>query len=357
MNYLKFFNLFLILSVLLIACEKETITDSNTNDDVQDKKTWKINDVSIVNGMMSFEDEKELSSFMSYLSKTEDIGSWLDAFEKETGFKSLRTYYFKQLDYLNEMVNKNEENEEAQETLVFEFVDQNNTYWRIDDEDPENLELVQNYDYGKFYLIANENLQYMVNDQKRTIPKDLNSNNHKNIDYFYENDEVSKSNFYCVDKLTEEFVKNKPWCKNDRRVKVRAIVYIPLSFHDFNVNYWLVEAGYEHVVWGQKKISCVWVNYKTDLDVKNSSARVKLKMDTWGSQDYFDPTDIFVTIPDKRQTDTYNIYTREVGLHGKPDNWLGQNIAPKDVEGCFTEVALEGSSRGVGDNWAIINYN
>lgn len=45
---------------------------------------------------MSFNDENDLYSFIVFLNKQKDANAWLDNFEKETGFQSLRNHYVKQ---------------------------------------------------------------------------------------------------------------------------------------------------------------------------------------------------------------------------------------------------------------------
>ena len=359
MNLLKIFNVLIIVSVLLVSCEKDIIENGNTELSEKQKTQksseydhesslkshqeaiaikWAIDDVKIVNGMMSFKDENEVGSFISFLNKNKNKEAWLDAFETKTQFKSLSTHYINQLDYLNGALDKNEGDEE---NIIYKFVDENYTYWRIDDKDPENAELVQNYDFGKHYLVANENLQFMLSGKVVTIDKASADDGYT---YVYENEAVNKMATCGLpdDEVQIIMTKNEKWCKNDRRVKLKA------SILGRNENSVSVEAGFTIFLRGQKKASCIWFNYKTDLEVTDASAELSVEMPNGTAvMPLFGGN---LSIADFTGDDVYNISGFDGDVYIKPSGQTADVEPPN-----FSKVNAKGTSRGMSGILAIMD--
>ncbi len=128
MSYFKIFNLlFCIIAIIFTSCNKENIETKEANSILNEKqnnnyeqhlkkdyetsfnKKWTMEDLQIENGMLSFKSEKELQSFIIFLSSLKNTNDWLNVFENATGFESLRSHYTKQLDYLNGVLDKNDD--------------------------------------------------------------------------------------------------------------------------------------------------------------------------------------------------------------------------------------------------------
>lgn len=342
-----------------MACDKENI-DNITTDSISkdsDANEWTTKDVKVENGMMSFKNDNELYSFVAFIKSNSDSKKWLDAFEKETGFKSLRSHYINQLDQLNEILDKNENNDEFTEDYLYKFVNSNSKYWFIDESDPENRILTQIYDLSSNYLIANKNLQYKVGDKLRTINKNVAN---KNIEYFYNNESQQKIEGNCglpSQSVATDYTKNLSGCSKDRRVELVTVVTL-LTNPNTPSN--AVEAGYTTKLDGQRKRFCIWVGYKTYLEVRNSEATLNVRTTDnelcgvnhpggW----FIESPSVVIPMSNFNSIGTaYSIQSDATESFRKPD-LTSDTVLISGIT--FSSVKTEGSSQGTGGSWAKID--
>ncbi len=146
--------------------------------------------------------------------------------------------------------------------------------------------------------------------------------------------------------VSETETKDESWCKRDRRVKLNTVIF----FGPQNSNF--IEAGYNTHLKGQRRRSCIWVNYKTDLEVRNSTAVLNVRMPN-GTLCTPIVAGGLLTTPNFSDTNEYNISNGVFGDYFKPSS--GNVDTQNAIK--FSRVRAEGSSRGIGNQWAIINCN
>ena len=172
-----------------------------------------------------------------------------------------------------------------------------------------------------FYnFIANENFEFILEGEIvdiRTI--------------FQEDISSQRS---CGNVMELDYIKNQPGCRNDRlaRLKTKGLSDV------------LTYAGpltIEHGVFlrGQKKIGCIWINYRTDLDIVGTPT---IRSTYNGIT--FTNTNIPFT---SGSTSCDNCYSTEI---------FGQTTTPNVGGGInVTRALAEGTTRGIGANSVIIN--
>lgn len=172
-----------------------------------------------------------------------------------------------------------------------------------------------------FYnFIANENFEFILEGEIvdiRTI--------------FQEDISSQRS---CGNVMELDYIKNQPGCRNDRlaRLKTKGLSDV------------LTYAGpltIEHGVFlrEQKKIGCIWINYRTDLDIVGTPT---IRSTYNGIT--FTNTNIPFT---SGSTSCDNCYSTEI---------FGQTTTPNVGGGInVTRALAEGTTRGIGANSVIIN--
>ncbi len=277
--------------------------------------------VVVTEGILSFEDDKNLSDFLVFISNLEDKKRWINGLEEYHSYKSLQGHYINMLDEINTLTN---------DEALYEYVRNNSTYWYIDETNIENNELLQMYDISLLYYIANKNLQYKVGNEIRTLPIQ------EEVPYY----DIQRN---CNTGSVEVSATHNPqWCSNDRRVKFKMTTGIGSVYPDYIV------AGYTANLRGQKKISCIWVNYKTNLYWQDISADVTATLPDGTPLN--PPVQENSLIANKFIYNTYCIDDVATFPFVKP---LGTSINENDV--LFREIYGEASSTGVGNIWATIN--
>ena len=164
---------------------------------------------------------------------------------------------------------------------------------------------------------------------------------------------------------------NFPWasyfdnhggCSDDREVFVTAEAFIAVSIQTFIFKYqtevqiWYRYPSTEIKVWGKlRNWLCSWRDYKTELNLRNVDYTVvsysTQSVGYWGFPTLSTPTTTRVVLPPVNTPETY-LYAK---LQRIPDHlideWDVLTIEPYR----FIEIHMEASSRGVGNNWAIID--
>ncbi|MGB1206288.1 MAG: hypothetical protein ACPG5B_11610 [Chitinophagales bacterium] len=333
MKKLLFFPCFFLVFSLffLSSCSKESTSVNTELEELNQQRTavsspniqFTYDDIIVENGMIYFEDEEKLSHFLSFVRQLDDMNAWFDGLEAEKNFNSLRKHYENMLDEINEM---------ESETELLDYVATHNKYWYIDETDADNKELLQKYDLGIHYFLANKNLNYMLNNKLETLPEAKETS--------FLSEKINGCNTGFVEAIG---IKNVKWCKNDRRVKLSLRIVMP------NQTNFGIEAGYETFLRGQKKVSCIWVNYKTNLEWRNVSAEVQ---PSFPNGNPLNPVSRIMNTPNRTGSNTYFISNTIFDLFVKPVG-ITTSVDIDDV--LFATAYGEGSSTGVGNIWATVN--
>ena len=315
----------------LSSCSKESTNVSTELEALNQQRTavsspnihFTYDDIVIENGMIHFEDEEKLSNFLAFVGQLDDMNAWFDGLEAAKNFSSLRKHYQNMLDEINEM---------ESEAELLDYVAAHKKYWYIDDTDADNKELLQKYDLGVNYFLANSSLNYMVNNKLKILPET------KEMPFLDE--KMDGCNTGCVEDI---YTKNVAWCKNDRRVQFKVTTGL-----SYQTNFG-VETGYETFLRGQKKVSCIWVNYKTNLEWRNVSAEVR---PSFPNGNPLIPETRIMNTPNRTGSNTYFISQFVIDLFVKP---AGVTDEVDDEDVLFVTVYGEASSTGIGSAWAIID--
>lgn len=339
----NFFYLFTVvlstIAIIIAGCEKEIDTSPN----IDDNKTKAEDKLVVKNGMLSFSSQKlfeETREMITHMSEDE-----LNIWEADLGFMSLRTKQNKVLDELD-MVDTDEE--------VYSILSENPNLFQIVEDRNQEPELAEIVDDKVYTALADINGMYVVENTTYKVLKDVvlvadNENyeqllkvNDNNFDEYKNeswlkiiedepNNRLKSSCSECgVTDITVDVIKNKSWCKNDRKVKLTAKV--DGKQYDFPTEY-KIKATI--TVRGYRKRGCVWVIYKTDLYYEDVAMQVYTSQGTFS-----------FNFPDGYKSDTRKLEKTETvatisgGYQGVYN---------------FKDIYASASSRGVGNRWAIID--
>lgn len=178
-----------------------------------------------------------------------------------------------------------------------------------------------------------------VNELKEIhLESSLASKSFSVVSYTGNEDGVSKGKQKrnCGDYLEKEYFSNKRKCKKDRTINV-SIQGVRIYSSPY---YYLPYISFK--VWGEKRTwRCNWKSYRTILDTRNCSFEGLYTKNGITSNHSF-------TFPNVVSENSYgkNLLSNPLG---------STMLFFENSDFQFTKVNLEATSRGVGDNWVILN--
>ncbi len=336
-NIITSIVLIVLTFVIFQSCEKKQLIENNKNE-VSDELSYSdMPELEIKDGMLYFDSEDEYFQTVRILPNMSE--EELDQWEAKLGFLSVRTI---QNNFYQELESLDEESvtEQEIENLVNKYKD----YVEIVINEDGEREIVPFIDDAVYKGIANANLMYQTGNyinkvfngiiysssvEKINTIKELDNNNHylSNAKKFvYE----TKSK---TAKMTATYIRDEAWCSSDRKVKLE----MKTRMYAFNPGY----GGDYQYVWevlanarGYKKTACVWSNYKNSLEFKEVYGEIYVSNNNQSS----------FSIPNKSKKRVRSIEGRWAKTYSSGQGYLG-----------FVRAHGKASSRGVGNNWAIIN--
>lgn len=177
--------------------------------------------------------------------------------------------------------------------------------------------------------------------------KVLNSQGIRTYRYvgFDSNSEDTRILSPCSTQMITEYFENESGCRNDRRVYLRAtsfVAYTVTSEGDF------YQPKVAIRVWGERRRGtwCNWDWYRTALSLRNISYTIRGYAAQ--SNGVFVPRSYSIAVGDSNSPSDYTYWehNRNIGV-----KVLNQHITPFP----FTKLHAEGTSRGVGDVWVVLD--
>ena len=322
--------------VVFQSCEKKGVIENNEELQAEKLTIADMPEIEVKNGMLSFDSKEDFFKTISIIPNMTD--EELDAWENKLGFISVRK---KQNEFYQKLESYNTETvtEDDIQNLVNEYSD----YFEIVQDENGEDEVSYIIDNPIYASIANSSLMYQTSDTVNKVLKnrilmtnishisDLNKpKNNKNISEFTYTNTYNKSS---SQEKNADYIRNESGCNRDRKVKIKMKTYM----YAYNPGY----GGVYQYVWdvsvlvrGYRRYGCgAWINYKDPLDYKNVHGVIYVEYDTES-----------FSIPAK------SLYGRKLYGHKSFTRNSGQGYYG------FKKAHGEASSRGVGNNWAIINY-
>lgn len=351
-NYIsKLFGSFVVIMAMFmtVACEKEESVDNLT---VETTSNIVLSDLKVnEDGIIAFNDTKEFGSIMRIISTTDEES--LDAWENSIGFYSYRS---RMDDIVSDLTCF--DSESTTESDLFEFANNNNDVLKY----VETKEGDNSIDFAVtktlYSSIANDKGCYIIGDSiykvseeiifstslenkailtelELTKSTELLTNSQVNQTHYLDKS-ISNQNKYgsCSTSSTYKtaYVTYDDGCFSGRRVIVNMSTYLVVngSSNDVYVNFNL---------FGKRKLSCVWIDYATDLTYKYVYGWVYYKDMSWNTQE------IYFSIS-------------SWGFDGNDESSISTNKLVKSgvwsYAPTFKNCRGEGASRGTNGNYAVI---
>lgn len=187
--------------------------------------------------------------------------------------------------------------------------------------------------YSSLRFLDDSQIKKIENDQNFSIFRYANSTN-----------ESARTNDACGTNISASYYDNPKGCRNDREVFIE-------------VKSWVESKSSNEGDWRQPRVQiliygtirngwCSWSRYNTQLDRRNCSFTLM----AWSKNQNgsYTPTSYYRTPPNSSSDGDQSELTWDYPIG---DNVLNQLITPS----AFTSFYGEGKSRGVGENWAVIN--
>lgn len=207
----------------------------------------------------------------------------------------------------------------TEETELRTFVKNNSKYLSIGD-NIRGEEEVKSVTEGFYNLIANEDFEFILEG--------------KVIDIRSIVQEIPSSQRSCANSMELDYEALKRGCRNDRLARLKTQVY-----HN-NSGYLLLTITHSAFLRGQKRIGCIWMNYRTNLDIIGTPI-----INSTYNGTAFNSTNIPITSGSLTCSNCYST-----------QRW-GTSSDVTDVGGfaTVTRVLVEGTTRGIGANSVIID--
>jgi len=237
MNKITIFLIALLsITLCFTACKKEEVQEATTQPTetslFSNNENVRLDDISfkVQNDLVNFESEEDFTKMVNYMN--DKSADEMNELFSSLGLKNANLKVQSLLEQIHTMEDENE---------IIDFVNANSKYLQFIEHDADNKEIVPVGDLFANYF-ANENFEFQINDEVLDIRKDIVA-----LDI---NDRA-----HCGNSYEAIETKNVAWCKNDRRAKLRIKVF---KRNSSIVCEWRLK--------GQKKFSCIWANYRTDLE-------------------------------------------------------------------------------------------
>lgn len=144
----------------------------------------------------------------------------------------------------------------------------------------------------------------------------------------------------CGSGMTKDYFNNNNKCKNDRKVIATAYTSLMVSNYYYTPLVLFTTHGLIRT-W-----TCKWKEYRTTLATRNAWFNVLLKINGQN-------VDYYKSFPNQSSNgDVWNIVLHQGEVTSNPIKYNYYSGTPVSY---FTGFNLEGTSRGVGDNWVRIN--
>ncbi len=307
----------------------------------------------VENERLTFDSDTDLSKTVQNLlsMNDEELKQWY----KKMNFNSLWLIYDKAFDELETLDTYDD---------VLKFAHKYKDYFKIVFDENGEETIIPTFDDPLYLRLVNNKGEYaqqgiisiiiddkivQIKDEDYYIVEGLGrsdilkmAENDQNIKiqtlYAKENAELKAGN--CGSLKSATYTRDEKRCKRDRKVILEIYTY---------VNYGTITNDCYTVakVYGKRKFACVWGRYKTELRLQDTEFTVKYPIffepytNTTGYDSY--SMRFPLAVEETRELVSYTYYS---------DKRIIRNKLPY-----FSKVYAKATSRGVGNNWAIVNCN
>jgi hypothetical protein len=343
--------IFVVLTgFFLMSCEKEIEVTNQKNEisEFQSIQNYSIADmpaVEVIDGILSFRDEKDYFQAVSIISNLSEKER--RAWEESIGFVSLRTLQENALDQIQNV---------EDEKVIYAWLEKYKDLFEVVVDEKGEQEIVEKnnnliysclfnsnniYEVSKhIYFFENYNI-YIIPISKKEEILNLNKNIQINQfpNYCIKRNEKEKPDKHKIEAISDEW-----GCANDRKVRITNSI-VHFYVYDNGIYYYEISVNTE--VNGFQRVACIWAPYNTTLTYKDVHGEVYYNLASSYKNFNFGTKNSI--------NEVKSLYNSIVLISGTTtSNFVVLNML-YDVY--FRKDYGEGSSRGVGDLWAIIKYN
>ncbi len=365
---------FILLAVMITfvggmfftSCEKENALVDRTNnreanieeiENVENYDNLTVADMpqlEVKDGMLYFDNSEQYFKTIAIVTKMSD--QELDNWEQQLGFVSLRTMQNKVMDILLDF--------ETEEEL-FNYVNQNSNLLQITTDKNGEKYINEIVHSTIISSISNEQGVYSTKSKVHKVIGDIIiTTNHDNLQELItiSNKNECNSNFEVESYITEITDEKKPKyrsmkgedadltkgrCYKHRRARIKQYIQ-NLGYNDYGTYRYAIFVNVEVKGWA-KSVVCVWCAYKTRYSFKSVYGTVRYHKNGYYKN---------YSIPSKSSSrDEYKLRDYRTIVSGTTSSYQSLDDYSNKNYIWFTKIRGEGSSRGVGDKWSVINYD